>query len=183
MRGVRFATSGPPCRSPACEYDDGPEGDVGPGNVYVIEPGHDAWVVGDRRLRRVMNSNQICRRVRKGFVDGINAGTETFLTAKETYAGRQHASALHARAILSALTGGRDPLSVSLHTPARGFIDSLRPRSAAGRHAGQIIPKWNTCSTSTVERLQEVEPASLCRLVGQGRNARTLRDGEKTCVP
>jgi hypothetical protein len=27
--------------------DDGPEGDFGPGDVVVIEPGHDAWVVGD----------------------------------------------------------------------------------------------------------------------------------------
>lgn len=28
-------------------HDDGTEGDAGPGGVYVIEPGHDAWVVGD----------------------------------------------------------------------------------------------------------------------------------------
>jgi quercetin dioxygenase-like cupin family protein len=28
-------------------HDDGSEGDVSPGDVYVIEPGHDAWVVGD----------------------------------------------------------------------------------------------------------------------------------------
>jgi hypothetical protein len=27
--------------------DDGSEGEVGPGDVYVIEPGHDGWVVGD----------------------------------------------------------------------------------------------------------------------------------------
>lgn len=27
--------------------DDGTEGEVGPGEAYVIEPGHDAWVVGD----------------------------------------------------------------------------------------------------------------------------------------
>jgi hypothetical protein len=26
---------------------DGAEYDVGPGTAYVIEPGHDAWVVGD----------------------------------------------------------------------------------------------------------------------------------------
>jgi hypothetical protein len=29
------------------EHTDGSEGDVGPGDAYVIEPGHDAWVVGD----------------------------------------------------------------------------------------------------------------------------------------
>lgn len=28
-------------------HDDGTEVDVGPGDAYAIEPGHDAWVVGD----------------------------------------------------------------------------------------------------------------------------------------
>jgi hypothetical protein len=28
-------------------HDDGSELDIGPGQAYVIEPGHDAWVVGD----------------------------------------------------------------------------------------------------------------------------------------
>lgn len=28
-------------------HDDGSEQDIGPGQAYVIEPGHDAWVVGD----------------------------------------------------------------------------------------------------------------------------------------
>jgi len=28
-------------------YDDGTELSVGPGDVVLIEPGHDAWVVGD----------------------------------------------------------------------------------------------------------------------------------------
>ena len=28
-------------------HADGTEGDAGPGDAYVIEPGHDAWVVGD----------------------------------------------------------------------------------------------------------------------------------------
>jgi hypothetical protein len=27
--------------------DDGSEGEVGPGDVASIAPGHDAWVVGD----------------------------------------------------------------------------------------------------------------------------------------
>ena len=29
------------------KMDDGTESEVGPGAVAVIEPGHDAWVVGD----------------------------------------------------------------------------------------------------------------------------------------
>ncbi len=28
-------------------HNDGTELDIGPGDAYVIEPGHDAWVVGD----------------------------------------------------------------------------------------------------------------------------------------
>lgn len=28
-------------------HDDGIEGDISAGMAYVIEPGHDAWVVGD----------------------------------------------------------------------------------------------------------------------------------------
>ena len=29
-------------------HDDGTEVEIGTGEAYVIEPGHDAWVVGDR---------------------------------------------------------------------------------------------------------------------------------------
>jgi hypothetical protein len=31
-------------------HDDGTEVDLAPGDAYVIEPGHDAWVVGDERF-------------------------------------------------------------------------------------------------------------------------------------
>ncbi|MBD9735785.1 cupin domain-containing protein [Streptomyces sp. H28] len=30
--------------------DDGAEGEVGPGDVFVCPPGHDAWVVGDEQV-------------------------------------------------------------------------------------------------------------------------------------
>ena len=30
--------------------DDGNEHDIGPGNAYIIEPGHDSWVVGDEPI-------------------------------------------------------------------------------------------------------------------------------------
>src|SRR5438132_9794687 len=29
------------------KMDDGTEGDIGPGDVFSIPPGHDAWTVGD----------------------------------------------------------------------------------------------------------------------------------------
>ncbi|HZO98087.1 MAG TPA: cupin domain-containing protein [Gaiellaceae bacterium] len=31
-------------------HDDGTEAELGPGDAYVIEPGHDAWVLGDERV-------------------------------------------------------------------------------------------------------------------------------------
>ena len=31
-------------------HEDGSEGEAGPGEAYVIEPGHDAWVVGDEQF-------------------------------------------------------------------------------------------------------------------------------------
>jgi hypothetical protein len=31
-------------------HEDGTEVEIGPGEAYVIEPGHDAWVVGDERF-------------------------------------------------------------------------------------------------------------------------------------
>jgi hypothetical protein len=31
-------------------HEDGSEAEVEPGVAYVIEPGHDAWVVGDERV-------------------------------------------------------------------------------------------------------------------------------------
>ena len=29
------------------QMEDGPEDEFGPGDAYVVPPGHDAWVVGD----------------------------------------------------------------------------------------------------------------------------------------
>ena len=31
-------------------HGDGTEVEIGPGQAYVIEPGHDAWVVGDEQF-------------------------------------------------------------------------------------------------------------------------------------
>ena len=31
-------------------HDDGTEVEIGPGKPYVIEPGHDAWVLGDEQF-------------------------------------------------------------------------------------------------------------------------------------
>ncbi len=28
-------------------HEDGTEAEIGSGDAYVIEPGHDAWVIGD----------------------------------------------------------------------------------------------------------------------------------------
>jgi hypothetical protein len=34
----------------AVRHEDGTEVEIGPGEAYVIEPGHDAWVLGDERF-------------------------------------------------------------------------------------------------------------------------------------
>ncbi len=34
----------------AVKHEDGTEVEIRPGEAYVIEPGHDAWVVGDERF-------------------------------------------------------------------------------------------------------------------------------------
>jgi uncharacterized cupin superfamily protein len=34
----------------AVRHEDGTEVELGPGEAYIIEPGHDAWVVGDERF-------------------------------------------------------------------------------------------------------------------------------------
>jgi hypothetical protein len=34
----------------AVRHDDGTEMEIGPGQVYEIMPGHDAWVVGDEQF-------------------------------------------------------------------------------------------------------------------------------------
>ena len=31
-------------------HDDGTEIEIGPGDAYVIEPGHDAWVIGSEAV-------------------------------------------------------------------------------------------------------------------------------------
>ena len=41
--------------------NDGAEADAGPGDVYVIPPGHDAWVVGDEELEFIDVSPEIER--------------------------------------------------------------------------------------------------------------------------
>src|SRR5205823_7820329 len=35
------------CRRMGIRMDDGTEGEVGPGDVFFAQPGHDAWTVGD----------------------------------------------------------------------------------------------------------------------------------------
>ena len=45
-------------------HDDGTELEIGPGDAYVIEPGHDAWVVGSDVVRRVRVRQQGRRNLR-----------------------------------------------------------------------------------------------------------------------
>lgn len=47
-------------------HDDGSEGDIGPGQAYVIEPGHDAWVVGDEAFVGFKFESDSAERYAKG---------------------------------------------------------------------------------------------------------------------
>jgi hypothetical protein len=57
---IKPMVGGDSCESPHLGYvvsgtlhvasDDGAEVDLGPGEAYWIEPGHDAWVLGDEPL-------------------------------------------------------------------------------------------------------------------------------------
>ena len=52
----------------AIKHEDGTEVEIGPGEAYVIEPGHDAWVVGDEELTFIDVSPQI-----EGYAKGESA--------------------------------------------------------------------------------------------------------------
>ena len=47
-------------------HEDGTEGEIGAGEAYVIEPGHDAWVVGDETFVGFEFETQGGRGVREG---------------------------------------------------------------------------------------------------------------------
>ena len=49
-RAARPATSAWSIRPHDGGHDDGTELEISPGEAYIIEPGHDAWVVGDERF-------------------------------------------------------------------------------------------------------------------------------------
>jgi hypothetical protein len=47
-------------------HEDGTEGEIGPGEAYVIEPGHDAWVVGDESFVGFEFESQAAEEYAKG---------------------------------------------------------------------------------------------------------------------
>ena len=47
-------------------HDDGTEQEIGPGQTYVIEPGHDAWVVGDEAIVGFEFQSQTAEEYAKG---------------------------------------------------------------------------------------------------------------------
>ena len=55
-------------------HDDGGEQEIGPSQAYVIERGHDAWVVGDDPVVGLSSSRGPLRSTREAEVDsGGNA--------------------------------------------------------------------------------------------------------------
>ena len=54
--------------------NDGTEEEVGPGEAYVIPPGHDAWVVGDEPVVSVDMSSATVERYAKKVTDTVGGG-------------------------------------------------------------------------------------------------------------
>ncbi len=46
--------------------DDGSEMEIGPGDTYIVPPGHDAWVVSDEPVTMVEFSREAVERFAKG---------------------------------------------------------------------------------------------------------------------
>ena len=57
--------------------EDGTEEEVGPGEAYVIPPGHDAWVVGDEPVVSVDMSSATVARYAKQVTDTVGGVTDT----------------------------------------------------------------------------------------------------------
>ena len=57
--------------------DDGTEEEFGPGDAYVIPPGHDAWVVGDEPVVSVDMSSATVERYAKEVTDTAGGVTDT----------------------------------------------------------------------------------------------------------
>jgi quercetin dioxygenase-like cupin family protein len=47
-------------------HDDGSEQEIGPGEVYIIRPGHDAWIVGEETYVGVDFSSETERFAKEG---------------------------------------------------------------------------------------------------------------------
>jgi quercetin dioxygenase-like cupin family protein len=47
-------------------HEDGTEAEVGPGDVYVVPPGHDAWIVGEETYVGVDFSSETERYAKEG---------------------------------------------------------------------------------------------------------------------
>ncbi len=47
-------------------HDDGSERELGPGDVYIIRPGHDAWIVGEEPYVGVDFSSETERYAKEG---------------------------------------------------------------------------------------------------------------------
>ena len=57
--------------------EDGTEKEYGPGDAYVIPPGHDAWVVGDEPVVSVDMSRATAEHYAKKVTDTVGGVTDT----------------------------------------------------------------------------------------------------------
>src|SRR5215216_14211 len=67
--------------------EDGTEEEIGPGEAYVIPPGHDAWVVGDEPVVTVDMSSATVERYAKKVTDTVGGVTEPVSGVTDTVRG------------------------------------------------------------------------------------------------
>ena len=88
--------------------NDGTEEEVGPGEAYVIPPGHDAWVVGDEPVVSVDMSSATVERYAKKVMDTVGGVTEPVSGVTDTVGGTVSGTTDSVRGVTDNLLGGEE---------------------------------------------------------------------------
>ena len=138
---ARFATSA--SSSPAgwsSSTTTAPRLEVGPGDAYVIEPGHDAWVVGDERFVGFEFESRVGRGVRQGLDGRKRRRPPGSLRADGAVSDEAGGRLRHARPLADGgplgrgIRRGRGLLPRRLGGRRHGLLNGLRGLVAAAPH-------------------------------------------------
>jgi quercetin dioxygenase-like cupin family protein len=88
--------------------EDGTEKEYGPGDAYVIPPGHDAWVVGDEPVVTVDMSRATAEHYAKKVTDTVGGVTEPVRGVTDTVGGTVSGTTDSVRGVTDKLLGGEE---------------------------------------------------------------------------